>query len=404
MKKLILSLSLIMAVSFAFAQKSNVSLAEKLATQDSPDFKAARKAIQEAMKDPTTMNDAKTYYIAGLIGEKENEDLYKKLTVKAKIDTVAKGKAIMESIKYYLIADSLDNLPDAKGKVKPKYEKKIVEALKFYYGTQNNLFDYAAYLYDKRDFKPALEAFKAYLSIPQLPMMKSLNLPESAAVKYYAGYAARSIPDYDEAIKLYTELKTDTFRTDDVYQLLATEYLAKGDTADYVVTLKEGFEKFKEQPWYLQTLINYYIFSGKLNEALTYLENAVAQSPDKAEYYAVKGNIEERLDKIDEARADFDKALELDPGSASANAGIGRLLFNQGVKMSNDANDIKDNAQYNIAKAKADEEFKKALPYLQKAVELNSKDADYKFALRQLYYRLDMQKEYDEISKEMGGE
>ena len=116
----------------------------------------------------------------------------------------------------------------------------------------------------------------------------------------------------------------------------------------------------------------------------------------------LKGNVEERLGNNFNARKAFEKALELDPKLAEAYGGIGRLIFNNAVQILNDASMIKDNKLYQKEKDKADNIFRESMPYLKKAVELNPKDTDFKQALKQLYFRLQMQEEYDAISKELG--
>lgn len=403
MKKLFLLLTLIMVLSITFAQKSNVSKAERLAMQENPDFKGAREAIQAALKDETTKDDAKTYYIAGFIGQRENEEYVKLMMLQKQVDPIKKGEALMESYKYFLIADSLDNLPDKKGKVKPRYTKKISDAIKDYYDKQYNMFSYGANLFDKKDYKGAFDAFNIYLETPDLKIMNNELQKDStySMIQYYTAAAASNIDNHAASIKIFKDLATKDYQTKNVYQLLANEYLTQKDTVNYLNTLKEGFEKFRDEPWFLQNIINHYIYSDQIDEAAKYLDDAIKQAPDVAQYYSVKGNIEDRLGHSDAAQAAFQKALELDPTSASAYGGIGRLIFNQGVQVLNDATTIKDNKLYQKEKEKADEIFKKSMPYLQKAVELNPKDYDYKFALKQLYYRLNMQKEYDEISKEL---
>lgn len=404
MKKLFLSVCLMMVVfSQTFAQVTNVKKAEGLLTQETPDFKGAREAIKAAMLDETTKNDAKTYYIAGLIGESENDRYFLQQQLKQKIDTLKKGKAIMESIKYYLIADSLDQLPDAKGKVKPRFSKKITATLRNYHDREDNLYSYGAKAYNSQNYQDAYEAFGAYLKIPTYSVMSKEVFPNHEGnkhIKYYTALSAYNIAKYQDAISIANELKNDTIRTNDVYRLLYTVHNSLKDTVGYLNVLKEGFTKFRNDPWYLQTIINHYIFSGKLEDASKYLDDAIAQSPN-AEYYAVKGNIEDKLGHLDNARLAFDKAIALDANTAEAHAGIGRLIFNKGVEMTNLANAIKDNKLYQKEKEKADAIFKEAMPYLQKALELKPNDYENKFALKQLYYRLDMQKEYDEISKQM---
>jgi len=143
MKKLFLSIILMTTVSVSlFAQKANVSRAENLAMQEKPDFKAAREAIKSAFNDEKTKNDAKTYYVAGLIGYQENEDFIKSLMLGKTVDQTKKGKAIMEAYDYFLKAYDLDQQPDAKGRVRPKHSKKIKDNIKEFFSIQSNLIGY----------------------------------------------------------------------------------------------------------------------------------------------------------------------------------------------------------------------------------------------------------------------
>ena len=68
MKKILLIAALAIVGTAAFGQKKNVKIAE-IATWDTetPNFTEARQCIQQAMVDPTTANQAKTYQVAGLV-------------------------------------------------------------------------------------------------------------------------------------------------------------------------------------------------------------------------------------------------------------------------------------------------------------------------------------------------
>lgn len=392
-----------------FAQKANVSQAESLTLQEKPDFNAARQAIKPAFNDEKTKNDPKTYYTAGMIGYTENDALSKQMMLGKDADPIKKGKAIMESYDYFLKAYELDQAPNAKGKVKPKYAKKIKENIKEFYNAQYNLIGYGAHLFDKKDYKNAFEVFNTYLSIPKLPMMGnelSTNDSTYRMIKYFSALAATNMQEHDKAIAIYKDLTDDNYETKNVYQLLADEYRNTKDTVNYLATLEQGFKLYKDDPWFLQNIINHYIYSDKIEEASQYLDAAIAQAPNVAEYYYVKGNVEERLNNMDDARKAFEKALELQPNMASAYAGIGRLVFNQAVEILRAADTIRDNKAYNLQVDKANGVFKQALPYMEKAVELDPKDTDFKQALKMLYYRLkdvgDYSAKYEQIVKELG--
>ncbi len=403
MKKTILSLFLVLSFTFSFAQKANVSKAKNKALMENPDFAGAREAIAPALKDSTTSSDAYTWYVAGLIGYKENDMYYQKAMLNQPFDADVKGKAMLESYDYFIKAYSLDILPDKKGKVKPKYEKDIKTYLKEYYNIQQNLIAYGAYLFEKKRYDDVVKTFDVYLEIPKLPLMKN-EIPMDTTyykIEYYDGIAATNANMHDKAIKIFEDLKDKNYETANVYQMLYQEYKDKNDTVNYVKTLKDGFVKFPANTWFLQNLINYFIYSGKTKDALTYLTTAIEREPKLAQYQYVKGGLDESLGNLEDARKDFDKAIELDPTLADAYAGIGRLIYNKGVKMLEEANNIKDIKLYNAEQDKAENVFKQSMPYFKKAVELNPKEVEYKKPLKNLYYRLKMDADFDAISKEI---
>ena len=60
MKKIILSMFLVISVTFAFAQKANVSKAKTKALMENPDFTGARELIKPALTEETTKDLAST--------------------------------------------------------------------------------------------------------------------------------------------------------------------------------------------------------------------------------------------------------------------------------------------------------------------------------------------------------
>ncbi|MDD3320332.1 MAG: tetratricopeptide repeat protein [Paludibacter sp.] len=403
MKKIILSLFMVLTITSSFAQKKIVSQAKNKALMETPDFAGARELINQALKDSTTANLAETWYVAGLIGNKENESLYNKAILGQKFDADVKGKAILESYDYFLKAIKLDSVPDKKGRVRPKYSKDIISNIKEYYTTQQNLVAYGAHLFEQKDYKAANKAFDVFLEIPKLPFVKN-EIPMDSTynmIMYYDAIACTNAKLHDEAIKLYESLKDKDYETKAVYQLLYEEYVSKKDTVNFVKTLKQGFEKFPSEAWFLQNLINYFIYTKQVPEALDYLGKAIEREPTMAQYRYVKGNLDESQGNLDEARASFEKALELDPTLADAYAGVGRLYYNKAVKMLDEANNIKDIKKYNAAQKAAEDVFKESLPFFQKATKLSPKEIEFKRTLKTLYYRLKMDKEFEAVSKEI---
>ena len=404
MKKIILFLFLATSLTVTFAQKANVRKArDKALNEDKPDFAGAREAIKLALKDSTTKDLAETWYVAGLIGNKQSEIEYKKAILNQKFDTLSKGKAMMESYDYFMQTIKLDMVPDAKGKVKPKFAKDIKTFFKDYYQIQPNLIGYGAFQYAKENYVEALRAFEAFLAIPKNPIMNNEIKMDSTydMITFYTGVAASNAKMHEKAVNYFQSLKSKKYQLTSVYQNLANEYLSAKDSANYVATIKEAIDKLPNQPWFLQNLINFYIHSNKIQDAIGYLNTAIEREPGFAQYHFVKGQLYLTLENFEDASKAINKAIELEPANADMYAELGRSYYNKAVKLSLDANKIKDTNAYKKEEAKIDEVFKQAIPFYKKAIELKPKEVEFMLPLKQLYYRLQMDSEYAIIAKQI---
>ncbi len=403
MKKVILSLLIASSVMGVHAQKENVNKAKNKALMETPDFAGARELIAPALVEPSTKNVANTWYVAGLIGYKEKEKMDRdNILNPAGIDQNAKGAAVMESYAYFVKADSLDQLPDAKGRVKPKFRKEIKRMMKEYYAY--DLISYGAALFDERKYNEALNVFNSFLAIPDMPLSEG-EIPKDSTyymIAYFAGIAASQGGNSEEAIRHFTNLKDKDYETLTVYQFLHEEYKQREDTVNFINVLKEGSEKFPNEPWFLQNLINFYIYSNQPEIALSYLNTAVERDPNMAQYRFVEGGLYESLKDNEKAEVAYLKAIELDPTLASAHEALGRLHYNAAVAILDAADElITDRKAYAAEQSRAKAEFEAALPFYSKAHELSPDEMGYKVMLRALYYRLGMDAEYEAIDKEI---
>lgn len=152
---------------------------------------------------------------------------------------------------------------------------------------------------------------------------------------------------------------------------------------------ENGQPKMQKENTYTLKLINLYIYSGKYDEAIATLDAILAEEPDKAEYWNVKGNLYESQKKYDQSIECFEKAIEIDPTYADALGNLGRIYFNLAVQKNNEISSITDNVKYAEAREKeVIPLFEKSRPYYEKAYELKPGEPDYKYALRNIYYNL----------------
>ena len=410
MKKSLILAALVLMSAGCFAQKNPlVKKAKNYALAETPDFSAARAAIEEAIAAEPT---AETYYWAGMIGYQElAQENYNQMLGKGVHQDIA-GKAVEESYAYWLKADELASalVPNKKGDLvpaDPKVRSNISKKMLEYYKNQE-LVKYGIYLNEQRDFANAYEAFKMHIDIPELAMMQDAKLQKEMPrdtiyqqYKYYAGIFAVQSEKHPEAIAILSEMKDGDYEAISVNQFLYQEYVAMNDTANFVATLQNAIARFPQESWFMQNLINYYIFSGQEQTAVDYLAQAIEREPNVAQYHLIKGNLDENLGHYEDALKDFDNALAVDPTLADAMAGKGRVYYNQAVKLNEEAAMISDNKAYKKALDEMNEVFRKSLPFFEQAHELAPEDRSYMQTLKGLYYRFGMDDKYNEVSEKL---
>jgi len=408
-KSLILAVVVLMGTS-CFAQKNPlVKKAKSYAMAETPDFTAARATIEEAIEAAPT---AETYYWAGMIGFQEmTQENYNQMMGKG-INQAKAGQAVEESYAYWLKADELAQVPVLNKKgvevpTDPKMRGNISKKMLEYYKNQE-LVKYGIYLNEQRDFAGAYQAFKLHTDMPDLAMMQDAKIQKEMPrdttyeqYKYYAAIFAVQAEMHEEAVAVLESMKDGEYEAISVNQFLYQEYVALKDTAKFVQTLQDAIARFPGEPWFLQNLINYYIFSGQEQTAVEYLAKAIEREPNVAQYHHIKGNLDENLGNYDAALADFDEALRCDPNLADAMAGKGRVYYNQAVKLNEAAALIQDNKAYKKALEEMNSVFRQSLPFFEKAHEMDPDNRDYMIVLKGLYYRFHDDAKYEAIVEEM---
>lgn len=404
MKRLLLAVALcVVASSAAFAQKKTVKEAQSIAKGDKADFAEARTLIKQALENSETKNSAEAWFVAGFIEDQQFSAERTKQILGQQPNEPVMYDALIAVLPYFKKAYELDQLPNEKGKVKPKYEKDIKGILgadHVYY------FNGGAYYFDKKDYKKAYEFFNQYMEIAEMPMFAGTKTAEKDStfltVQFYAAVAATQMNDYPVAIKALTRAKDSDFKQNDVYQYLAYEYQQAGDTVNYVKTMEEGLSKFPDENYFLMGLIDSYIRTNQNDKAVQHLTTAISKNPNNGQLYYVMGVVYETgLKDFDSAETYFKKALEFNPESPESLSSLGRIYYNEGVTKQGEANMINDSKKYQEEVAVAKDLFKKALPYFKKAHELKADEMEYMIALRGIYYNLNMGPELEAIEAEM---
>jgi tetratricopeptide (TPR) repeat protein len=402
MKKVLFTTIFCFLVSISFAQKKAVKEANNEIKGTVPNIAEARNLIKGALTNPETAELAETWYVAGSIENKQFDMEKVKEIVGQQPNEAVMYPALEAILPYFEKAIVFDQLPDEKGKVKPKYIKDIklvMKANRPYYSNAG------LYYYNKKDYKKAYENFKLYGDITKMDIFKDDKekwvLVDSieSQVRFYAGLMAASIPNHEAAIEIFEEMKNAGYNEDEVYRSLANEYNVIKDTLSFEKAIGEGFKKFPDTPdnFYLLHMINISISNGKAQEAINYLDAAIAKDANKAQLYDVLGQVYENEKKDDKAIENLKKAVELEPENVDINSHIGRVYFNLGHTTRAIADEIKDIEQSKVELKKSKDYFRSALPYFELVYSKDSDNRDAIRALYTIYYNLDMGPEFDKI-------
>jgi tetratricopeptide (TPR) repeat protein len=310
-----------------------------------------------------------------------------------------------KALESYMKANELDT--------EGKMTKKLVEKLngagtssltKEYLRDGIYLFEKGAQAEDEKDeaaatqkYNNAFLDFKGILAIYALPI---INFKDTI-YSYYAGFSAFKAKNYKGAIEYLEKACALNLQDASIYEYLATTYNLTGDTAKELETIKAGFMNLKENGRLVIQLVNFYLKTGDTKAALEYLNIAKKQDPSNKTLYFAEGTLADKIGDFEKSQIAYEKALEIDPNYFDATFNYGVLYFNRAVKMFDDAMMEKDNKIFATKKAAAELELKKAIPYMEKANELNPNDKQTLETLKTLYYRLQMNDKLEEVKQKL---
>lgn len=220
--------------------------------------------------------------------------------------------------------------------------------------------------YQAQNFKDALKGFNNSLSYR----------PGDTTLTYYAGISAINAQDYPAAIKAYQELvKTNFSNNKQIYLDLSRIYAMQKDTTAAIKAAAEGSAKFPEDADLARQEIELSLLSGKQKETIGRITAQAEKEPKNRLYPFYLGVAYATLNDNDKAEEWYKKAIAIDANYAEANLNLGGLILNKGIELYNAANKLPQSKQkeYDSMMKKANTEFDRALPYLQKATELSPK-------------------------------
>ena len=197
-----------------------------------------------------------------------------------------------------------------------------------------------------------------------------------AAALMNAGKYEESIPPLEEALKR-------TPKDPEIRTLLAQLYMVTGSDSLAVPLLEELWQEGNRSEEVAEYLSRAYLKTGEKEKAKALYKEALATNPDNFNFRFQYGTILLQANEYDAAIEQLTEAHRLNPDLPEVNYNLGAAYLNRGVARHDTLPEDSEDLSYK-------EDFKKARPYLEKAIQLNPDDDLTWTALGQIAGQLNM--------------
>jgi tetratricopeptide (TPR) repeat protein len=221
-----------------------------------------------------------------------------------------------------------------------------------------------------KDYNACFEFFKGVIGINEL---KQINKSDDTTL-YNTGLAAGLANNKDGALVYFQKAADLGYKDISLYKDLRNIYYEKKDSASALKALNQGLAVYPDDIDLLTYIVYHYLSAGKRDKAMAFILKAKQKNPNNKIFWAVEGSYYSNAGNTDSAIYCYQKSIEIDPMYFIGHYRIGEIYLLHAVSLSNTANNELDEKKYKEKKAIADQEFKKAIPYLEKAYEVVPKD------------------------------
>ena len=389
MKQLILSAAGIALTTSLAAQ--NVNVVNAFNYLKDGQFEKAAEFIEPATQDAKTGLQEKTWRYRG--------DIYRSIALGT--DEALRAKfpdAIDKAAESYMKANELD----AKG----AYKRENAQALAALQGASLNAGNDA---FTKKDYPLAIARYRRSETIAKSFGNADTNAIFNRALAYEAmGDAANATSSYREAIAA-------GYNKPEVYRYIASLQRKGDDVNSAIETTREGVARLPGDKDLMLDEMQFLLLADRSDEAEGSVKAALAKDDGNAVLWSVLGGLYDKkasmaseakdLKAMNEwyAKAEeaYKKAIEIDPKLFDAHFNIGVLYNNRAAAEYDKCSAIKSDSEYMKCKKVADDTYLQAVPFFEKAHELNPADLQTIQQLIKLYGKTNDQAKYQAMKDKL---
>ena len=374
------------------AQKKEIQQAEAI-VKSGKNLDRAEQQMRKLLTDSvnrrnlkiwTTMTNAvRGQYLQG------NENLYLHL----KQDTAALFKLAHKMFRDYQAMDSVDALPDKKGRIRIKYRSSHAAFLQAY---RPNLYNGGVFFLRRHNYQDAFTLLDAFLDCQRQPLFENQHFeqdPLNPTAAFWTVLCGYQLDNPSMALKYKDLALQDTVRLENCLQYLAEIYKKQCDKQLYEQTLVDGFERYPNSSYFFPRLIDHLNSTNQRDRAMTIVDEALAANDSSELFIFAKSNM--LLNQ-----GDYDACIALCDTLIARNDTLADAYYNAGVAYVNKAFLIEKGRVGAKQRKQMRQLYQKALPYMERYRALAPQEKDkWAAALYNIYLKLNMGREFEEIDR-----
>ena len=376
----------------ACAQKKEIAQAQTY-LKSGTNLDKAEVSMRTLLKDSDNRQNMKIWLVLTEAIKKQYEQGNEELYLKQAYDTTALFLTGHKMFLAYEAMDSVDALPDKKGRVRPKFRKKNMD---FLVPFRKNLYSGGLFFVAKQKFAEAFSMFDAYIDCSKQPLFSQMKFsatePIALSASYLATYCGVRLHDNRIAEKYSATALLCKDGRENTMRFLADIYNEEKRSDEYREILKNGVEEYPKSEYFFTRLVDYYNSCNLQDSALAVADKAIEKDSTNTLFLYAKGNT---LLNIGE----YEKCIDICDRILAINDSVADAYYTAGVAYLNLAFEAQKMGGKG-SKSRAKDAYSKALPYMEHYRQLAPDQKDrWASVLYNIYLNLNMGKKFEEISK-----
>ncbi len=374
MKKVFITLALVMAVTTASAQNKLVRKAQALYAECVVEGKVNHAKVAEtqavlapALTSPETKNIAQAWDLQGNLHQMLFAEELNKAAANMPLDTASFIKNLFACLSAYDKCYEVDEKQEFTKKNKEnlmKFRTFCIYVGQFASSNGQNLQAYEG-------FDHWLNYGKLHPMVAAEPAIQKDSTLDENMVAYYACLSAYGAKRYDLLNKHIAQALNYEKEKANVIQLLLVTHLEQGDTLSWVADSRKFALADMSNDAIAQNLLAYYFEKSDYAAATAFADELIAANPNNKIANYSKGVVLFQQGKNLEALPYFEKTTEIDPEYADAYFNAGVCYSNAGYAINDALNGKKlSKAEWDKEVEKVKEMYRKAEPFFLKVKEL----------------------------------